>query len=357
MRILDRYIVVDFMKSVLFSLFAFVFIFNIVDLFEKLSGFIDKKASILAILKYYLYELPSIIVLLLPVAVLLSLFFTLGTMVRRNELVAIKSAGISVNRVLMPLFITGALLSLAVFGLGEGVAPIASRRKEVVKRVELDKLPPIDYKYRKDMFFRGAGGRMYFAKIFDGRKNELIEPVVIQFGPQLAIVRRTDAKKAVWSEGAWEFEEALVRTFNPETVTKHERIRLSEVKETPEDFSKMKENPEDMSYWSLKRYIADKKAAGEDVLRETVELNMKLSFPVINLVIVLFGAPIAASIRRSGAAAGFAGSLLISFLYWGFIQMAKSLGYYGTLHPVVAAWVNNIFFAGCGLVLLWWARR
>jgi lipopolysaccharide export system permease protein len=185
----------------------------------------------------------------------------------------------------------------------------------------------------------------------------LIEPVVIQFGPQSTIVRRTDAKRAVWSDGAWEFEDALVRSFNPERVTRHDRVRLSELEETPEDFSKMRENPEDMSYWSLRRYIAEKKNAGEDVMRESVELNMKLSFPVINLVIVLFGAPIAASIRRSGAAAGFAGSLFISFLYWGFIQIAKSLGYYGTLQPVVAAWINNIFFAGCGLFLLWWARR
>ena len=357
MRILDRYLIKEFMKSVFLSLFAFVFIYSIVDLFEKLSGFIDKKASILAIVKYYMYELPYVIVLVLPVAVLLSLFFTLGIMVRRNELVAIKSAGISVNRVLLPLFVAGALLSLAVFGLGEGIAPVANRRKSIIKRVELDKLPPIDYKYRKDMFYRGAGGRMYRAKVFDGRRNELIEPVVLQFGPQSTILSRTDAKKAVWSDGAWEFQDALVRQFNPETVTHYETIRMVELKETPEDFSRIREDPEDMSYWSLRQYIAQKKSAGEDILRESVELNMKLSFPVINLVIVLFGAPIAASIRRSGAAAGFAGSLLISFLYWGFIQIGKSLGYYGTLQPVVAAWISNTFFAGCGLVLLWWARR
>lgn len=357
MRILDRYIVKDFLKSVLLSLFAFVFIYSIVDLFEKLSSFIDKKASVIAIAKYYFYQLPYVIVLILPVAVLLSLFFTLGVMVRRNELVAIKSAGVSVNRILLPLIVVGALLSLAVFGLGEGIAPIANRRKDAIKRVELDKLPPIDYKYRKNMFYLGSGGRMYFAKIFDGRKMELVEPVVLQFGPQSTITSRTDAKRGVWSEGVWEFEEVVVRRFRPETVTRYDRIRLPDLRETPEDFSKIREDPEDMSYWSLRRYIAQKKSAGEDVLRESVELNMKLSFPAINLVIVLFGAPIAASIRRSGAAAGFAGSLLISFLYWGFIQVAKSLGYHGTLHPIVAAWANNAFFAGCGFVLLWWARR
>lgn len=357
MRILDRYIVKEFMKGVLLSLFAFVFIYCVVDLFEKLSGFIDKKASIIAIGKYYFYQLPSIVALLLPMAVLLSLFFTLGIMVRRNELVAIKSAGVSVNRILWPLIIVGFVLSLAVFGIEEGLAPVANRRNDRIKRVELDKLPAIDYKYRRNMFFLGSGGRMYFAKIFDGRKKELIEPVVLQIGPQSTIVQRMDAKKAVWTDGGWKFEDAVIRGFNPETVNRYREIVMPELRETPEDFSKIREKPEDMSYWSLRKYVREKKKAGEDVLKETVELNMKLSFPAINLVIVLFGAPIAASIRRSGAAAGFAGSLLISFLYWGFIQIAKALGYYGSLPPVLAAWVNNVFFAGCGLVLLWWARR
>ena len=357
MRILDRYIVKEFMKGVVLSLFAFVFIYCVVDLFEKLSGFIEKKASIIAIGKYYFYQMPFIVVLVLPVAVLLSLFFTLGIMVRRNELVAIKSAGVSVIRILWPLILAGLVLSLAVFGIEEGLAPVANRRNDRIKRVELDKLPAIDYKYRKNMFFLGSGGRMYFAKIFDGRKKELIEPVVLQFGPKSTIVRRTDAKRAVWTDEGWKFEDAVVRGFNPETVSHHHEIMIPELKETPEDFSRIRQKPEDMSYWSLRRYVREKKKAGEDVLKETVELNMKLSFPAVNLVIVLLGAPIAASIRRSGAAAGFAASLLISFLYWGFLQIAKALGYYGSLPPVLAAWVNNVLFAGCGVVLLWWARR
>ncbi len=357
MKILDRYIITEFMKSVLYGLFGFVFIYSIVDLFEKLSRFIDKKASILSVCKYYFYQVPFVVILVLPVAVLLSLFFTLGVMVRRNELVAMKSAGISLNRVLLPLIIGGLFLSGAVFGLAEVVAPVANRRKDAIKRVELDKLPPIDYKYRKDMFYLGSGNRLYFAKVFDGRKNELIEPVILQRGEGSAIVKRVDAKRAVWGDDGWEFEDVLVRTFDPDSFVRYDKAVMPEFTETPEDFSKIREEPDEMSYWSLKRYINEKRKAGEDVLRELVELNMKLSFPVINFVIILFGAPIAASTRRSGTAAGFAASLLISFLYWGLIQVAKSLGYHGTLHPVVAAWANNIFFAGCGLGLLWWARR
>jgi lipopolysaccharide export system permease protein len=356
-KILDRYIITDFMKSVFYGLVGFVFIYSIVDLFEKLSRFIDKKASILSVCKYYLYQVPYVVILVLPVAVLLSLFFTLGVMVRRNELVAMKSAGISLNRVLLPLIFVGLVLSGAVFGLAEVVAPVANRRKDAIKRVELDKLPPVDYKYRKNMFYLGSGNRMYFATVFDGRKKELIEPIVVQRGAGSEIVERIDAKRAVWTDAGWEFEDVLVRTFDPDSFARYERAVMPQLGETPEDFSKIQEDPEEMSYWSLRKYINEKRKAGEDVLKESVELNMKLSFPVINFVIILFGAPIAASTRKSGTAAGFAASLLISFLYWGLIQVAKSLGNYGTLPPVVAAWINNVFFAGCGLGLLWWARR
>jgi lipopolysaccharide export system permease protein len=90
MRILDRYLIRQFLFVLLFSLTAFWLIFVIVDLVENLDKFIDRHATLLVVAKYYLFYTPYIVVLALPVAMLLSCLFSLGQMAKHNELTAIK---------------------------------------------------------------------------------------------------------------------------------------------------------------------------------------------------------------------------------------------------------------------------
>ena len=89
MRLLDRYVLIEFVKLLLLSLFAFVVIFAIVDLFEKIQDFMDGHASALIVARYYAYKIPWVTVQVLPVALLMATFLTLGQMSKFNELTAI----------------------------------------------------------------------------------------------------------------------------------------------------------------------------------------------------------------------------------------------------------------------------
>ena len=121
MRILDRYLIRQFCFALIFSLIAFWVIFLVVDLVEHVDKYIDKQASVSLVIKYYLYFTPYILVLSLPVAMLLSCLFSLGQLAKHNELTAMKSAGISLHRILLPLFVLSFLISVFVIGFSGSI--------------------------------------------------------------------------------------------------------------------------------------------------------------------------------------------------------------------------------------------
>ena len=160
-----------------------------------------------------------------------------------------------------------------------------------------------------------------------------------------------------YGRAGWMAEDGTRRVFSPDTLVtpnsfeKFDSLLLADFDEPPEAFEKLKEKPSDMPYNELKNYIALKKRLGKDTAREAVELNLKISFPLINFIIVILGAPLAANPRRSGAAIGFATSLTISFIYFTIRRACQSLGQNHQLSPMIAAWFANLLFLSIGIVL------
>lgn len=360
MKILDRYLLLEFTRALLFCLFAFVFIFITVDLFEDIAKFIDKKVGLFTLYRFYFFQIPSITVLIIPVASLLSCFFSVGAFSRRNELSAILTSGISLHRTLLPLFLFGLFLSFFVFLMNEILVPYGNKRKKRIEHVEIEKRPPTNPYYKKDFNYLGGEGRVYRAELFDGGKKELLKVTYFEFEKNSILKRRIDAVKAVWSEEGWIFHEGVMRTFGAggdEDLLTFEKLPLPQLKETPLDFSREVKDPEEMSFLELIRYIQKKKRGGEEVEKEEVDLHTQFSFPLANLIVILFGAPLSARIRRSGVAFGFVLSLALCFLYWGMLQISKAFGQNGSIPPLLAAWLPNLVFGGWGIVLLWRARR
>ncbi|HET6406322.1 MAG TPA: LptF/LptG family permease, partial [Chthoniobacteraceae bacterium] len=107
MKLLDRYVLRSFLEPFLLCTFGFLAIWLIIDLSDNGPDFIQAKASLKVMGGFYLTQLPSIIVIVLPVGLLLALLFSLSRMSRTNELIAQLTAGRSIYRILLPLFGVG----------------------------------------------------------------------------------------------------------------------------------------------------------------------------------------------------------------------------------------------------------
>ncbi len=380
MQILDRYLIRQFVFALIFSLIAFWVIFLVVDLVEHLDKFIDKHATLFLVIKYYFYYTPYILALSLPVAMLLSCLFSLGQLAKHNELTAMKSAGISLYRILLPLLVLSFGISLFVIGFGGSIVPFSYQKMMEVKTVEIEKGGRERNIILQNIFVQAEHGRIFHLSSYD-TKEQIGTNVLVQRFERNRLKEEIRAKRVRWDNNGWLFEDGVVRIFsdsavelgrsedlgrmkpdslplNPaEEYQAFDRLFRLDLKIKPDALARRQKKPDEMGYFELANYVKVKKRSGQVVAKESTDLHLKIAFPFVSFIIVLFGAPLAANPKRSGLAIGFAISLFISFVYYTLIRMGQSFGYSEKLPPLLAAWATNVLFAILGTILLVKAKK
>ncbi|MFC2088545.1 LPS export ABC transporter permease LptG [Calditrichota bacterium] len=357
MKLLDKYLIKKFLFDLLFGISAFIAIFLIVDLIENIDKFIDKKATAIQVILYYIYYIPHIISLTLPVGMLLATLFSIGNMTQHNEIVAQKSAGVSLYRIFMPLFITAFVISIFAGLFSETVVPWASQRKYDLYRYDIKKNPRTIGKNRNNIYIQDTANRKTSIGFYNGRTNEAQKVSVLYFDGAV-LLKRIDAQTMKWDNQKWTLRNIVERSFEDslEEVISYPELIIDDLRFKPENLMELQKMPEEMSYTELDEFVDEMQSIGSEARKWLVELYLKISYPFANFIIVLFGAPLAARKRRSGTAVGVGISLLVCFIYFLFIRTGQVFGHQGTLSPFLGAWFGNIIFAVAGLFTLIKAR-
>ncbi|MFQ5823304.1 MAG: LPS export ABC transporter permease LptG [bacterium] len=353
MRILDLYILRRFVMTLLYALLVFILIVIFIDMVGNLGKFLDKNVPNLIIIQYYLFYIPYLFILVLPVAMLLASLFGIGQLARYNELIAIKSEGISLNRILLPLLFFSVLVSLVALIFAEIVVPPANHGKSRIKNEYLESINrPIKTRIT-NIFLRDKLDRRIFIGYYDSR-DKTAHKVSIQKYIENKIVERLDAPQMKWQDSTWVLLSGYKRFFSGknEEAVPFDTLQDNDIDFKPEQLAQTQKEPEDMSYKELNYFILEVKRNGGNIDRWMVDLYLKISFPFANFVMVLFGAPLASNKKRSGAIVGFIISLMICFIYFGFIKFVQTLGHNGALSPLLSAWLPNGIFFVSGIILL-----
>jgi lipopolysaccharide export system permease protein len=361
MKIFDRYIIKQFLQTVIFGLVAFIAIFVVVDMMENLDDFIDKKAGIDIVLRYYMYFMPEIIKLVLPVAMLLSSLFTTGRLSNQNELTAMKAGGISLYRFMIPLLIVALFVSFAaIFFNGWGV-PFANKKKFNLERIYLQK--HLESFNRYNIFLQESPTRIVAIGFIDIENARAHNVSIQDFSDTntTVVVGRIDALLMVWdrASNSWTLQNGVKRVFKNggETAEHFDLLPIGRFHFTPDDIAKKQERPDEMAYPDLTNFIEHQRRSGNDVSRWMVDLYGKISFPFASFIVVLFGVPFSSAKRRTGLAAEFGISIGLCFIYLLFMKTSQVFGYNGSLDPFVTAWLPNFIFLAAGILNLIRARK
>jgi len=353
MRVLDKYVLREFALYTAMGLSVLVFIWLVVDVFEKMDTFIDHDASLEVILLYYLHSLPMVLILVMPTSLLLGCLMALGQLSRHREIIAMRTSGLSLSRIYAPIFAFSVLMSVVSFALGGFALPHSTGRQKELWEYDIMGRPRPSAEQRLNVHYIGSGGRVYFIKRYDvGRK--VMKGVVVQDFEGEKLVRRIDASRAAWDGNKWIFITGYVRTFGPEGE-KAESFKarpFPELEEKPEDFAKEEKSTEEMNIVQHWRHIQKVARSGGVTQKLRVEFHTKIAFPFANFIVVLIGAALSGAVTKGGVAIGSGLALSVSFLYYGFIRAGEALGNSGTLPPPAAAWIGNAFFFVLGLYLL-----
>jgi lipopolysaccharide export system permease protein len=357
-KTLDRYLLREFLTYLALGLFGFITIFVVVDIFEKIDVFLDHQAQPWLVLRFYLYRAPEVIVQVLPVALLLATFLSLGQLNKFGELTAMRAVGRSLIRILMPVFLMAALCSLGAYALGEDVVPGANRERDRIYDEQIQHLRPREASERADVTYLGTGGRVFYMRLYLIGERRMHEVSVQEFHAG-ELVRRIDAAEASWDGHHWVFSSGFLRTFQDdhEEVQAFDRVTLPGITERPEDFAKESRRPGEMSYGELRGYVEKLRASGGRVSNYLVDLHLKLTFPLVNFIVVLIGAAVATRLQMRSAALGFGLSVSIAYVYYAIMRAGQALGHNGALPPYLAAWLGDMVFGAVGLIMIAQAQR
>jgi len=352
-KTLDRYVLRRFFQFLIFALLASVVIFITVDSTEQLDKFIDAKAPYHVVLRYYYLYLPYIIYLTLPVSVLLATLFSVGGLVYRNELTAMQSAGYSLWRILFLLLMVAVPLSGATLLFGESVVPAANHERKVLYRTEVKKAQTSTSTRQGRLYIQVSPTEFLKMESYnaDQRTGERISLHMFADG---RLERRVTADRLHYNKDHWVLERVQIRSFANGTVTvaSLDSMPRQDLSITPDDLARVNVEPEELNYIDLRNMVERLKVSGVRAGKWIVDLAFKISQPFATVIIVLFGVPFAAFRRRGGLVLGFGLSLLVCFVYFGFMQVGKIIGYHGTIGPELAAWAGNIVFGFLGIVLV-----
>jgi lipopolysaccharide export system permease protein len=360
MRKLDRYVAWQFVKSVLFAILAFSTIFILVDMIENLDDFIDQDVAPHIIGLYYVYFLPRIFSLMVPVAMLLAALFVVGKMSNNNEMTIIKTAGVSLYRFMLPLLGIGLVVSVLMLGFDGWLVPHINGARLNLEREYLKKHRELGTRY--NMFFQETDNRILTLEYFD-EGNSTARSVKLQRFDQrdpTLLLERLDATRMEWKPDsqAWVMYRGVHRRFSidsmipvqrREAVSDFDSLSLGRLVITPDIILRMQQKPEEMGLEDFHDYIDRQRRAGSDIARLLVDYHGKIAFPFASIIVVFFGVPFASVKRRSGLAVQFGISIFLLFIYMVSQKLSQIFGYNGNIDPVLAAWFPNLLFflAGC----------
>ncbi len=357
MRLVHRSAIAGFLRILFFTLMGALVLFTLVDLFDHMDSFIDNKATLGMMARYYLSKIPWIIDTVLPIGMLMATLFSVGLMARYNELTALFAAGRSLMQVTRPLMGIAVLMTLFSLTWTEFVLPGANAEVERIWEVEVhgrpDRIRPTN-----DVALTGTDGWLYYARTYVPDKERIKEfRAHLLDGPQ--VIERYDAENAQWNGDQWLLTRGTHRWFSArgDSISRFEDLAAGLAGITPSSFADERIKPESMNARQLHRYADMIRTSGGDPTKYLVDFHFKLAFPFVHVIVVFLGIMLASAPRKTTVASGFGWTILISFGYYLSVNFGRALGHNGALPPIVAAWAGNMAYSVIALVLFMRIRR
>lgn len=355
MRILDRYILFEFVRSFLIALLALATVFFIAD---YLRGVWDAEVSPMALLKYGAYQLPAIICQMVPPAAMLGTTICLSLLNRKNELTAIHASGIGLSHVSTLIF--GAIFIACCFTLvtyDRVVPPLARKRTSYYWRV-IKKRPDFTVDIKTSKIWYRSKNYIYNLRVYDNATSTIHGIGIYFFDNRFQLMQHVEAETAHYDvkQNEWDLKDGMLTIF-PEgqsfPLSKHFAEKRLTLPETPKDFLEIDKQVETLRLKELLTFIKRNKDAGLDTKTYEVDFHSRIAVSFIALVMGLLAIPYSVRPKREG---GLGKDLAICigwiFSYWLLFSLSLSLGRSGAIAPAMSVWGPSALFFVAAVTLV-----
>lgn len=358
MKILDKYLLRSFLAPLGYCLAAFILIYIVYDLFDNLSDFVEARTALPSVFQYYLFLLPSVLVIIAPVSLMLAVLYSLSHLTKNNEITAMRACGVSLNRLIAPFVAVGVLASLSVAAVHETLGPWSAYWADQFVREQKSKGAWDTHLVPNLPFHNEPGRRLWMIGEFNKRDFEMKDVSVIQRRPDGSEEYKVQAKTGRWYDGRWWLSEVVQQAYDPEgNPVGPPRFELhkemTDYNETPRDFINEIKDPQFLSSLEILTFLRTRhRISPETVARVETDLHHRLAMPWTCLIVTLLGIPFGSQTGRRGAFLGIVLALSLFFGFYILINVGLAFGKKQAIAPWVGGWLPNLLFLGVALILL-----
>ncbi|HET6465874.1 MAG TPA: LPS export ABC transporter permease LptG [Nitrospiria bacterium] len=354
MPILLKYIFREYIKILLLCLAMLVLVYTTIDFFSKIGRLIQENASFPLILLYFGLKIPKTVFDVAPIAMLVATLIHLGLLSRHNEIVAMKSNGVSLLYATAPILILAFALSLFLGLCNLSFVPLTRQKTDFVRFVKIKKFAEQAYYGQSQLWLRDGRHTFLNIRLADPINRVLHDVTIYKVRDDFTLEERIEAKRIQYENGTWTMYQGRALDFLTDgnmTESSFEKQTVA-LERKPKEFKGLDIDTDKMKFKELNRYIKLLDKDGYDVRRYRVDLYNKVSLPFVNFVMSLMAIPFGLVETRSrGIARGVGISLLIGSCYWIVLSIALALGHAGLIPPFLAGGTANVLFLAVGLYL------
>lgn len=355
--LLDDYVLRDFFVYLAMIVATFLVLLLVFTLFELLGDILRNQTPAVVVAEYLLNVTPYLLYSVAPLMMLLAVLITFGLMNRSNEITAIKATGTSIYRIFTPVLAAAAVVACGLFLADQFYLPHTNKRQEALHN-EIKGKPAQTYLRPDRRWIFGQHNDIYYYQFFDPDRNQFANLSIYQIDPvNFTIARQIHADRAHWADAynRWIYEQGWQRSLQGSAIASYRTFEVStfpQLSEQPSYFKKEVKQYTEMDYEELHRYIRDLQQSGFDVVRLRVQLNKKLSYPLITFIMAVLAIPFSMSAAKKGAVTGVAVAVGIAVVYTVLSRLFEAMGDVSQLPPALAAWSPDLIFALLGSYLI-----
>jgi lipopolysaccharide export system permease protein len=346
MPTLYKYLVKEILKYFCIILASVIVIYLSVDFFEKIDDFIEVGLPSGRALSYFVLKIPFIIAQIMPVGILLAVLVVFGLMNRNNEMMALRAGGISVRYLMIPVVLKAVLFTLFLFFISEEIVPVTMDKANRIWRNEVRKESTVASR-EKNIWIKGSRVICH-VNYYNPVQKSIFDVTMTGFDQEFKLIRRVDAREGKYLKGEWLLFEVMEQHLEKETNTYRTEYfdqKVEALPFSPEDLQRAVKKSEEMSFIELRDFTRKVEEEGYDATHYRVDLNAKIAFPFVCIIMSLLGIGISLKrISRDELSLKIAIGVGVAFLYWILYSFCISLGYGERLPPAVAAWAANFIF-------------
>ncbi len=360
MKILYGMTLKSFFLSLIVSLLFFMMIIQLLDLFSNLWRYINNNVPLSSIMMVSALYAPKAIFYSLPVAVLFSVSFTLGTFYARNELVAVFGSGISIYKFTFPLIVSGLLLSIFMFYFHENlVITTFSRKNEITAELLRTKKT---YSNNNVTVLNPSRTIVYSADFYNDNTKTLTGLVIIDRTSNRKKPDRIDCRWASWNDDLkyWVLMECRKYSYSEVEDTYYSenpsKIENPAFDLEPDTFRRDIRNIEEMNAKNAKEWIEKLKSAGLPYRNQLTDYYKRFSFPFTCLIVSIIASSIGGNFRKNIILMSLLFSLLLSSFYYIMQMILVLFAKLGYLPPLAGAWGTFVFFIFLGIAIFRYSK-